>query len=153
MFWPIGFALVLVGSSIAWWRRSSKIEEEDTKRQEVVDERGRKFDEMYDLSVGTGGRLKVVNEKGQIVQTGDPLVATRPSTIFKTPGVGPVTVTVPSGGLFGLDPEEKIVFTLPASVESFNLPEGGTVAAQLSATVNSVSEVKGHLTTGEEGKE
>lgn len=107
---------------------------------------------MYNLSVGTNGKLEVANERGQIARRGIPSWP-RPTTIFTTPRVGPVIVTVPSGGLFGLDPEEKVVSTLPASVESFYLPEGGTVAVQLRGRIDSQSTMSGELTTGQNDDE
>lgn len=68
-------------------------------------------------------------------------------------GVGPITVTVPSGRPFGADPDKPFEFTTNSDPQRIVLPEGGTVAAQLSGVVNSISEVKGHLTIGEDDQE
>lgn len=148
LLWPIGFFVILIASSIGWHRRSLKIEAEGSRRLERDEDDSQtlhELDRKFDIAVGPDGRWRTRSD-GPIVQAGDTLTAPAHSTILKTPGVGSVIVTVPSGGLFGIDPEEKLVFTVPASVKSFTLPEGGTVAAQLSGQINSVSEVKGQPT-------
>jgi hypothetical protein len=62
-------------------------------------------------------------------------------------GAGPLTFTVPSGGVFGTSPNGDVHFTLPEG-QTIVLPDGGTVAAQLFAKIESVSTVKGELTVG-----
>jgi hypothetical protein len=104
-----------------------------------------RMDGLKDLVVAKG------NEAPKSV--GDTLIAPRGVTIVRATGVGPVVITVPSNGMFGVNPTKTIQVILPDDVRSFILPDGGKVAAQLSATVNLVSTVSGHLTTGEEGKE
>jgi uncharacterized membrane protein YfcA len=149
LLWPIGFSVVLVASSVGWYRRSLKIEEKDSRKEERDETDSRTLHEMnrkIDIAVGSDGRWLTRSNGSPIVNAGDTVTVMGHSTIVKTPGVGPVTVTVPSGGLFGIDPDQKLTFTIPANVGSFNLPKGGTVAAQLSRQINSVSEVKGQPT-------
>jgi translation initiation factor IF-1 len=55
--------------------------------------------------------------------------------------------------MFGVSPDKTIQVILPDDVTSFNLPDGGTVAAQLSGKVESVSRVNGQLTSGKKRKE
>lgn len=107
---------------------------------------------MYHPSVGTSGKLDVANERRHIVQTEDVLV-TPPVHSLQDARSWSGIVTVPSGGLFGLDPEEKIVFTLPASVEGFYPAEGGTVAVQRRGRRDETSTMSGELTTAQNDDE
>ena len=66
-------------------------------------------------------------------------------------GVGPVTVTVPSGGPYGADPDKPFEFTTNSDPQRIVLAEGGTVTpAYLSGSINSESTVSGQLTILEE---
>ena len=147
--WPVGFALVLIVTSIWWWRSSANLEVENEKRNERAERHERTLDDLnrkFDIAVGSDGRWLTRSNGSPIVNAGDTLTVPAHSTVVKTPGVGPVVITVPSGGLFGIGPEQKLTFTIPANVRTFILPEGGTVAAQISGQINSVSEVKGQPT-------
>lgn len=67
-------------------------------------------------------------------------------------GAGPLTFTVPSGGVFGTSPNGVVHFTLPEG-QTIVLPDGGTVAAQLFAKIESVSTVKAELTVGKKDED
>jgi hypothetical protein len=116
-----------------------------------------KHPEKYEIDVRdeTDGSHQIVvlrdNEEPQMV--GSTLTAPRNAIISRAFGSDPVRITVPSGGLFGIDPSVTLGIDLPDSVRTFTLPDGGTVSAQLRAVVNEVSDVIGQPTASEPPKE
>lgn len=51
--------------------------------------------------------------------------------VVTAPGVGPVTVTVPSGRPYGADPDKPFQFTTSSAPQRFVLEDGGFVVPQL----------------------
>ena len=51
--------------------------------------------------------------------------------LVTAPGVGPVTVTVPSGRPYGADPDKPFQFTTSGAPQRFVLADGGVVVPQL----------------------
>ncbi len=93
------------------------------------------------------GLLEVVKNDEAPVPMGDTFRIPAGASVSSAIGAGPLTFTVPSGGIFGTSPTGEVHFTLPEG-QTIVLPDGGTVAPQLSGKVNALMTAEGRLTTG-----
>jgi hypothetical protein len=136
--------IVFLGVGIILWVVKKVHDYNKDPSQYTIADVIQRQDGLKDLLVAKGNEAPI--------SVGDTLTAPRGAIITRAVGVGPVVLTVPSNGMFGVSPDKTIQVILPDDVTSFVLPDGGTVAAQLRATINIVSTVKGDLTIGN-GKE
>ena len=143
--------VVAVLSLVAWWRRGLAKDKEDALWREKTDLGLRKIDDLHEVRFPAPSPGEVAARGLDAARgVGNSIRVSPGNTFTMAIGAGPVTVTVPSGGMFGAGSPEFIEFTLDDQQHSLSLPRGGTVTivpAQLSGKVESVSEVKGQPTT------
>lgn len=148
--WSIGFLAVTVLGGILWLIRGAQRHKKNPERigspeihKEIVAVR-QKLDLFID-GVTDDHQLVVASGAESPKTIGSSLTVPPGATVSSAIGAGPLTFTVPSGGVFGTSLTGNVVFTVPSG-QTTPLPDGGTVSAYLSGKIDSRSEVIGSLT-------
>lgn len=134
-FWPI-FLIVIMGLSVtAWWGRElQKDKDQKTEKEQAAEDRKLLRETHYAITKSTP-KMEIESEGNTKWVPADTLTVPAGASVTTAIGVGPLTVVVPGGKMFGSSTPGTFKFTVPEGPQSLKFPLGATITSHVDPSV------------------